>query len=90
MSPTPVTFAVPARPTSYSWEATSEAVAARYGLPVESIARFDLNTVTAPSELAERVLRSGAFEVPLSEYPPSDYRRLVEAAAARPRARRPR
>ena len=83
MSPTPVTFTLPTQPASYSWEATSEAVAARYGLPLESIARFDLNTVTEPSELAERVVREGRFEVPISEYPPSDYRRLVEAAAAR-------
>lgn len=83
MSPSPVTFAHPSRPASYSWEATSEAVAERYGLPVESIARFDLNTVTAPSDVAERAVRSGRFEVPISEYPPSDYRRLVAAAAAR-------
>ena len=83
MSPSPVTFAHPSQPASYSWEATSEAVAARYGLPVESIARFDLNTVTAPSDLAERTVREGRFEVPISEYPPSDYRRLVAAAAAR-------
>ena len=83
MSPSPVTFAHPSQPASYSWEATSEAVAERYGLPVESIARFDLNTVVAPAPLAEQVVRAGRFEVPLSEYPPSDYRRLVEAAAAR-------
>ena len=30
-----------------------------------------------------RLLAAGRFETPLSEYPPSDYRRLVEAAAAR-------
>jgi histidinol-phosphate aminotransferase len=83
VSPTPVTFAVPARPTSYAWEATSEAVAARYGLRVESIARFDLNTVVAPPAVADQVVRAGRFEVPLSEYAPSDYRRLAEAAAAR-------
>jgi len=83
VSPTPVTFTLPTQPIGYAWEATSEAVAARYGLPVESIARFDLNTVPAPSELAERLVRSGRFEVPISEYLPSDYRRLVEAAAAR-------
>jgi histidinol-phosphate aminotransferase len=83
VSPTPVTFTLPTQPVGYAWEATSEAVAARYGLPVESIARFDLNTVPAPSDLAERLVRSGHFEVPISEYPPSDYRRLVEAAAAR-------
>ena len=30
-----------------------------------------------------RLLAAGRFEAPLSEYPPTDYRRLVEAAAAR-------
>jgi histidinol-phosphate aminotransferase len=83
LSPTPVTFALPTNPKGYEWEATSEAVAERYGLPLESIARFDLNTVAQPSELAQRVVEAGRYEVPISEYPPSDYRRLVEAAAAR-------
>jgi histidinol-phosphate aminotransferase len=83
VSPTPVTFTSPGQPASYSWEATDEEVAARYGLPVESIVRFDLNTSPAPPGLASRLLAEGRFEAPLSEYPPSDYRRLVAAAAAR-------
>ena len=83
MSPTPVTMSDPTAPASYAWEATSEQVAARYGLPVESIVRFDLNTSPAPPELAARVLAAGRFETGLSEYPPSDYRRLTAAAAAR-------
>jgi histidinol-phosphate aminotransferase len=83
MSPTPVTFASPTAPAGYAWEATSEAVAARYGIPLESIARFDLNTSPAPPELAQRLVAAGRFETPLSEYPPADYRRLIEAAAAR-------
>ncbi len=78
---TPVTFASPVAPASYSWEATNEQVAARYGLPVESIARFDLNTSPVPPPAAARVLAAQAFDVPVSEYPPSDYRRLVEAAS---------
>jgi histidinol-phosphate aminotransferase len=82
VSPTPVTFTSPGQPASYSWEATDEEVAARYGLPVESIVRFDLNTSPAPPELVSGLLASGRFEAPLSEYPPSDYRRLVAAAAA--------
>src|SRR3954453_20261648 len=81
MSPTPVTWNLPTQPASYSWEATDEEVAARNGLPVESILRFDLNTSPVPPDLAAEVLRDGVFEAPLSEYPPSDYRRLVEAAA---------
>ena len=83
MSPTPVTMASPVRPASYTWEATSEQVAARYGIPVERIVRFDLNTSPEPPELAARVLAAGRFESSLSEYPPSDYRRLVDAAARR-------
>ncbi len=81
MSPTPVTTSLPTHPASYSWEATDEEVAARYGVPIGDILRFDLNTSPAPPELAARILAAGAFEAPLSEYPPSDYRRLVETAA---------
>jgi histidinol-phosphate aminotransferase len=80
MSPTPVTWSLPTQPVGYSWEATDEEVAARFG--VESILRFDLNTSPNPPELAAEILRAGRFEMPLSEYPPSDYRRLIEAAAA--------
>jgi histidinol-phosphate aminotransferase len=81
MSPTPVTFGLPTQPASYSWEATDEEVAARYGIPIGQILRFDLNTSPAPPDLVAGILASGAFDTPLSEYPPSDYRRLVETAA---------
>ena len=83
MSPTPVTYTSPTAPASYSWEATDEGVAARYGIPLERIVRFDLNTSPTPPALAGQLLAAGRFETPLSEYPPTDYRRLVEAAAAR-------
>lgn len=83
MSPTPVTFTSPDRPASYSWEATNEEVAARYGVPIESILRFDLNTAAAPPAMAQRVLGAGRFDMPMSEYPPADYRRLIAAAADR-------
>ena len=83
MSPTPVTFSPPNAPSTYSWEAADEEVAARYGLDPSSIVRFDLNTSPAPPAIAQRLLAAGRFEAPLSEYPPTDYRRLVEAAAAR-------
>ncbi len=83
MSPTPVTFSSPNAPASYSWEATNEEVAARYGVAPGSIVRFDLNTSPTPPELVDRLLAAGEFDAPLSEYPPSDYRRLVEAAARR-------
>ena len=82
MSPTPTSMSDPRVPAGYSWEATNEEVARRYGLPVKSIVRFDLNTSpTAPAGVA-RLLANGRFETGLSEYPPSDYRRLVAAAAA--------
>jgi len=83
MSPTPVTLASPTAPASYSWEATNEEVAARFGVPIDEIVRFDLNTSPAPPRLALDLLAAGRFDTPLSEYPPSDYRRLVAAAAAR-------
>ena len=83
MSPTPVSMASPTGPATYTWEATDEQVAARYGIPIEQIVRFDLNTSPTPPDLAARILAAGRFERPLSEYPPSDYRRLVAAAAAR-------
>ena len=83
MSPTPVTFTSPVLPTAYAWEATNEQVAERYRVPIESIVRFDLNTSPTPPALVDRLLAAGQFDAPLSEYPPSDYRRLTEAAAAR-------
>ena len=83
MSPTPVTFTLPTTPASYSWEATDEEVAARYGVDPSTIIRFDLNTSPTPPALAGKLLAAGEFDAPLSEYPPSDYRRLVAAAAAR-------
>jgi histidinol-phosphate aminotransferase len=83
MSPTPVTTSLPTAPAGYSWEATDEQVAERYGVPLDRIVRFDLNTSPAPPDLVDRILAAGRFETSLSEYPPSDYRRLVAAAAGR-------
>jgi histidinol-phosphate aminotransferase len=82
VSPTPVTYVSPVQPATYSWEATDEEVAARYGVPIESIVRFDLNTSPRPPAFLADLLSAGRFETSLSEYPPSDYRGLVEAAAA--------
>jgi Histidinol-phosphate/aromatic aminotransferase and cobyric acid decarboxylase len=83
MSPTPVPFRSAAAPSTYSWEATDEEVAARYGMDPATIVRFDLNTSPTPPTLIGRLLEAGRFEASLSEYPPTDYRRLVDAAAAR-------
>ena len=80
MSPTSAAPDSPTRPTSYAWEATDEDVAARYGVPRERILRFDLNTSPEPPARAAEVMARGVFESVLSEYPPSDYRRLVRAA----------
>jgi histidinol-phosphate aminotransferase len=83
MSPTPATMALPTAPPAYAWEATDEQVAERYGVPVERIVRFDLNTSPAPPDVALRLLRAGEFGRAISEYPPADYRELVKAAAVR-------
>jgi len=83
MSPTPVTFSAPNAPAAYSWEATDDEIAARYRLDPATIVRFDLNTSPTPPSLVNELLAAGRFEAPLSEYPPTDYRRLVETAAAR-------
>jgi histidinol-phosphate aminotransferase len=83
VSTTASSFASPTRPASWSWEATSESVAARYGIAVDQVVRFDQNTAPAPPDAVLDLLRAGRFEVELSEYPPSDYGRLVAAAAER-------
>jgi histidinol-phosphate aminotransferase len=83
MSPSPFAVSSPTDPASYSWEATDEGVAERFGIPVEQVLRFDLNTSPEPPGLLGRLLAEGRFEPRLSEYPPGDYRELVEAAAAR-------
>jgi len=69
-------------PAGYAWEPTDEQITERYGVPPERVARFDLNTSPAPPEPALRALATGRFDRPISEYPPSDYRHLVDAAAA--------
>jgi histidinol-phosphate aminotransferase len=66
-------------PPTYAWEPTTDFIAARYGLPRESIVRFDVNTSPLPPDL--RDVLSGPFDPPLCEYPPSDYATLVDAAA---------
>ena len=43
----------------YTWEATDEEVAARYGVDPATIVRFDLNTSPTPPALVERLLAAG-------------------------------
>jgi histidinol-phosphate aminotransferase len=83
MSSKPITSTSPEAPATYSWEATNLELADRYGLDPASIVRFDLNTSPTPPALISSLLAAGRFEAPLSEYAATDYRRLVEAAAAR-------
>lgn len=64
---------------TYVWEPTTDFLAARYGLPRESIVRFDVNTSPVPPDLGD--ILAGPFDPPLCEYPPSDYAALVAAAA---------
>ena len=64
---------------TYVWEPTTDFLAAKYGLPRESIARFDVNTSPVPPDL--RDILAGSFDPALCEYPPSDYAALVAAAA---------
>jgi histidinol-phosphate aminotransferase len=66
-------------PSTYVWEPTTDFLAARYGLPRDSIVRFDVNTSPLPPDLGD--VLTGAFDPLLSEYPPSDYAALVDAAA---------
>jgi histidinol-phosphate aminotransferase len=82
MSPSPFAVTSQTEPASYAWEATDEGVAERFGIPVSQVVRFDLNTSPAPPAMLARLLAEGRFETSLSEYPPGDYRHLVEAAAA--------
>lgn len=77
------TFASPVKPAGWTWEATNQEVATRYGLPIGQVVRFDQNTAPNPPGRVLELLAEGRFEVSLSEYPPSDYGRLIDAAAAR-------
>jgi histidinol-phosphate aminotransferase len=65
---------------TYDWEPTTDFLAGKYGLPRESIVRFDVNTSPLPPDLGD--VLAGTFVPLLSEYPPSDYAALVAAAAA--------
>ncbi len=64
----------------YTWEPSSEQIAARYGLRPDQVLRFDTNTSPDEPDFVSEVL-GGPFETPLNEYPDSAYRALTEAAA---------
>jgi histidinol-phosphate aminotransferase len=58
----------------YAWEESAESVAARLGIAVSDVVRFDMNTV--PWQLALDVSAAG---LSLNEYPDTSYRELVDA-----------
>jgi histidinol-phosphate aminotransferase len=73
-------MSAPAQPLpTYVWEPTTDYLAGKYGLPRESIVRFDVNTSPVAPDL--RDVLTGSFDPALCEYPPSDYAGLVAAAA---------
>jgi histidinol-phosphate aminotransferase len=61
----------------YQWEESSSAIAARLGIDVSAVVRFDTNTV--PWQLPVPVSGDG---LRLNEYPDASYRELTEAIAA--------
>lgn len=63
--------------TGYAWEESSEAVAARLGIDVADVVRFDLNTVPWQGAV---VSADDAYGV--NEYPDMSYRELTQAIAA--------
>jgi histidinol-phosphate aminotransferase len=65
----------------YTWEPSSQMLAARYGLRPSDILRFDLNTSPLPLTGLAAAL-AGPFDPPLNEYPDSMYIDVSEAAAA--------
>lgn len=73
-------MSAPVKPLpTYVWEPTTDFLATKYGLPRDSIVRFDVNTSPVPPDL--RDVLTGSFDPALCEYPPSDYAALVAAAA---------
>lgn len=79
----PTSPASPAAPASqvYTWEPSSQMLAARYGLQPSDMMRFDLNTSPLPAPDLAAAL-AGPFDPPLNEYPDSMYPDVVDAAAA--------
>ncbi|MEJ7568734.1 MAG: aminotransferase class I/II-fold pyridoxal phosphate-dependent enzyme [Gaiellaceae bacterium] len=76
---TPVALSLPTGFRPYSWATSSVEVAARHGLRLEQILRFDQNTPTLPG--VPRVSLAQSF-ARLNEYPDGTYRELREAAAS--------
>lgn len=71
-----------ARLEPYTWEISSEEVAARYGMPADSVLRYDTNTSPFPPINLSSTLAALAERMPLNEYPDTSYRELVETISA--------
>jgi hypothetical protein len=83
MSPSPFAVTSPTDPASYSWEATDEQRGRALRHPGGRGHALRPQHLPHPAGDAAELLAEGRFETRLSEYPPGDYRRLVEAAAER-------
>ena len=90
MSPSPFAVSSPTDPASYSWEATDEGVAERFGIPVEQVLRFDLNTSPAnptTTGTTPRQTNAGRWQTPSGPAISTDARsadaRAASAASSR-------
>ena len=75
MSPTPVTFNPPNAPSTYSWEATDEEVAARYGIDPSSDRPVRPQHLAhpagaRPAPAGGRPVRGAAVRIPADRLPP--------------------
>jgi histidinol-phosphate aminotransferase len=66
----------------YVWEMSSEEVAARYGVPVDQVIRFDTNTSPFLPTNLSATLTGLAGPMPLNEYPDTSYGELARAITA--------
>lgn len=63
----------------YQWQPSSEDIAARHGIPVDQVVRFDQNTSPFSTDWAPSIIAPMART--LNEYPAASYLPLREAAA---------
>ena len=83
MSPTPVTYTSPTAPASYSWEATDEEVAARYGIPLRRLRAADLvagkRGVTGHADISAAFRKSDHCD-PGPDFPWTRFLRLARSS----------
>ncbi|MDQ6908014.1 MAG: aminotransferase class I/II-fold pyridoxal phosphate-dependent enzyme, partial [Chloroflexota bacterium] len=66
----------------YAWELSSEAVAARHGLAVRDIVRFDLNTSPFPPASWDAAMEAARAAGQPNEYFDTSYAELIELFGA--------